>query len=277
MGRCGEGSSAQTRLLGAGPPREALSSVWSSLPDRRADQAGETEAHHVLLQPAALPGPGELHRGAAQRAPGAELRPWRQCRQEEGAGRAGPGVALELEEGYLDAWSRDFCAWDGAGLCPAGSGIPGPSRSLPFCTVGPAAISGPSDQAPVSPFHPGTRLCAPLKMDSVSCSEAPTGGSTAGGRGLGLGTCRSSVCLRSIPWTWVTTSPQFVGRIPRVLPGGPSLAGRAGASRAEPRLVAGPGGEARTHALPGWRELGRAQLSRGHPVPFTQASVGRRH
>lgn len=163
---------------GLGPPRGALSSVRSSLPDRRADQAGETEAHHVLLQPAALPGPGELHRGAAQRAPGAELRPWGQCPQEEGPGRAEPVWPSNWEEAYLEARSRDFCAWDGAWAVPSWLGIPhGPSRSLPFCTVGPAAISGPSDQAPASPFHPGTRLCASLKMDSVSCSEAPTGGS----------------------------------------------------------------------------------------------------
>ncbi|XP_053755434.1 FERM domain-containing protein 8 isoform X2 [Panthera pardus] len=40
--------------------RGARTHKWS------ADQAGETEAHHVLLQPAAVCGPGELHRGAAR-------------------------------------------------------------------------------------------------------------------------------------------------------------------------------------------------------------------
>ncbi|XP_053058910.1 FERM domain-containing protein 8 isoform X1 [Acinonyx jubatus] len=40
--------------------RGARTHKWS------ADQAGETEAHHVLLQPAAVRGPGELHRGAAR-------------------------------------------------------------------------------------------------------------------------------------------------------------------------------------------------------------------
>lgn len=226
MGRCGEGSSAQTRLLGAGPPREALSSVRSSLPNRRADQAGETEAHHVLLQPAALPGPGELHRGAAQRAPGAELRPWRQCQQEEGAGRAGPGVALELEEGYLDAWSRDFCAWDGAGLCPAGSGIPPvPLAACPSALWAP--LSSPDHLVrPWSPPFTQGLACVPLsRWTAFPALKPPLAAPTAGGRGLGLGTCRSSVCLWSIPWTLVTTSLQFVGQhfmhaARRAVPGG---------------------------------------------------------
>lgn len=67
--------------LGPGPSLGGSSSVHPSCsPNRRDDQAGETETQHILLQPAALLGPGELHCGAAHRQPGAGLRP--PCRQE---------------------------------------------------------------------------------------------------------------------------------------------------------------------------------------------------
>ena len=66
-----------------------LLSALLLLPNRRADQAGETEAHNVLLQPAALRGPWELHCGAAGRGLGAELR--QRHGQKEGTGRGGPG------------------------------------------------------------------------------------------------------------------------------------------------------------------------------------------
>lgn len=41
---------------------------------RQGHQAREAEAHHVLLQPAAVREPGQLHRGAAHRQPGTGLR-----------------------------------------------------------------------------------------------------------------------------------------------------------------------------------------------------------
>lgn len=57
--------------------------------------------------------------------------------------------------------------------------------------------------------------------------------------------------------------------------------GRTGASRAEPWLVAGLGGEARTHALPGWMELegaGQGPAQQGAPCALHSGlSVGRRH
>lgn len=54
---------------------------------------------------------------------------------------------------------------DGAGRgCAALLRDPIGSLSQPACPSlhsGPAAVSGPSDQAPACPLHPGTHLCAP--------------------------------------------------------------------------------------------------------------------
>lgn len=157
------------------------------------------------------------------------------------------------EDGYLEAWSRDFCAWDGAWALP--SWLRDPTRSLsqlPLCTVGPAAISGPSDQAPASPVHPGTRLCASLKTDSVSCSEAPPGGSH--GRRLRNRTWDLQVQCVSLVYSldFGDHIPAF--RRPAFHACCPVRGARA--SRAEPWQAAGLGEEARTHVFPGWMERG---------------------
>lgn len=206
----GELSSEQAPGLGL--PEALLS---GSSPNRRADQAGEAEAHHVLLQPAAVPGPGQLHRGAARRAPGPELRPRR------GRRRAGPGVALSwkkatstLEQGRLLG-----CA----GLCPAAQGPTGPfAASPPHC--GPRCHPGPllRPGAPLprdSPVGPSRRPALPALK--------PRGGSHGRRPRTRAWACRSSVCLCP-PWTSATTSPQCLAGIPRMcrrasLAGGPGL------------------------------------------------------
>lgn len=119
-------------FVGPGPSREALSAVRFLRPDRRADQACETEAHHVLLQPAALPGPGELHHSAAHREPGAELR-WRSRaggRYWEGRAGCDPPAG---EEGSLEVWSSGFCAWDCAWAVLSRLRDPVGSLSQPAC------------------------------------------------------------------------------------------------------------------------------------------------
>lgn len=201
--------------------------------------------------------------------------------RREGRAGCGPRVGRRLprrvKQGLLClGWCRAVPSWLRDPPPP-----PGPSRSLPFRTVGPAAISGPSDQAPVSPFHPGTLLCAPLKMDSVSCSEAPTGGShgrRSRTRAWDLQVqCVSSVHsldfgdhIPAVRWPAFHACCQ-AGRPWRGGPGPPELNHGWWQDREERPAL--------TPSLDGWnwRELGRAQLSRGHPVPFTQASVGRRH
>lgn len=166
------------------------------------------------------------------------------------------------------------------GCAQLAQGSPWSLSSLPFCTVGPAAISGPSDQ-PQSPPFPQALAYVPLLRWTVSPAlKPPLAAPMAGGRGIGLGTCRSSVCPRSIPWTLVTTSPHFIGRHSTHAARRASLSGRAGAARAEPWQVAER--EERPALVPslaGWDEgAGQGPAQQGHPVPFTQASlVGRRH
>lgn len=163
------------------------------------------------------------------------------------------------------------------GCAQLAQGSPVPLAACPSALWAPLPSQDHLIRPQSPPFTQGL-ACVPLsRWTAFPALKPPLAAPTAGGRGLGLGTCRSSVCLRSIPWTWVTTSPQCVGRIPRVLPGGPSLAGRAGASRAEPRLVAGPGGEARTHALPGWMELegaGQGPAQQGAPCALHSGLCG---
>ncbi|XP_006108822.2 uncharacterized protein LOC102420331 isoform X1 [Myotis lucifugus] len=89
------------------------------------------------------------------------------------------------------------------------------------------------------------------------------------GQGIGLGTCRSRVCLWSIPWTLVTTSPHFVGRHSTPAARRPSLSGWLG----PPELNHGRWQERkeRPALIPPWldgtREPGRAPLSRGTLCP----------
>lgn len=49
---------------GVGHPHSASSQLLCH-PHRQGDQAGETKANHLLLQPTALLQPGKLHSGAA--------------------------------------------------------------------------------------------------------------------------------------------------------------------------------------------------------------------
>lgn len=156
-------------------------------------------------------------------------------------------MALELEEGYLDLTleqGRLCLGW--CRLCLAGSGIP-PDPSALWAPL----PSGPSS-GPDFPY-PGTRLCA-LKMDSLSCSEAPRRLPRQEATESGLGPA-GPACVWSLPWTWVSTSPQFVGRCPTHAGPGPPERNHGWW---RPR-----GGEARTHALPGWRALGRPSAAGG--------------
>lgn len=165
--RVPEGTSHWSRNPGSqglGSPRQGspLFSAFCLFPDRREDQAGETEAHHVLLRPAALHQPGELHRGAAHRQPGAGLRaavPGR--RRAQRAPRTWPSAVLPEGQGQPVALMLGRRASSARGqvtsvggtvpgLCRAGRGFrrapPAACLSFPW-TLGPTAVSGPSDRS----------------------------------------------------------------------------------------------------------------------------------
>lgn len=104
-----------------------------------------------------------------------------------GSPRAWPSIMLpegeRWEEGSLSVWTSHFCTRDAAraALCRASWGQPqDPSCSLPARPPSgrwaPLQSQDQSDQAPAAPSHPGTRLCAPLKTDSIPCPEVPAGG-----------------------------------------------------------------------------------------------------
>lgn len=141
------------RPRGPGPSHLRKPSLSESLFSlaRSADQAGEAETHHVLLQPAALHRPGELHRGAAHRRPGAGLRAAAPGRgRGQGEAPPGPGPAFFSPKGRTRL--RPWC-WAG--------GLPREARSGFWACDGTRAAQGwqgPSCSLPALPLDSAPRL-----------------------------------------------------------------------------------------------------------------------
>lgn len=163
------------------------------------------------------------------------------------------------------------------GLCPGCAEQAQGSRRVPLtaCLPFPGLWDPlPSQDLPIRlqspPFTQGL-TCVPLSRWTVSPAlKPPLAAPVAGGRGIELGTCRSSVCLWASPWTWVSRpripSPAFHARC---------QAGSHCRGGPPPRVEPWQEHKERprpTQTLPGWLELegaGQGPTQRALCAPYS--------